>query len=132
MFISVKVGLQFVDYLYDIYIGKVRDNLSNSHGKRMADYIKENYKIDLSSVLSQIADNYSIGVYNNMYELEPNTNIKEKESNTQMSVLIRLIDKGNRDIKGTNAFTDAERFIENHIREIYTSYMYRKERENVS
>lgn len=94
----------------------------------MITYLKENYNLSLSELLKLIQNNYQVAKYDDLTIISFNNNIKYNISNDEeiyFLTLLKLINYGNLEIRGTNIFTETANYIRNNLGGIY-DYMWIK------
>lgn len=100
--------------------------------KVMNEYLKENYKITILDVIRQVSRKFEINYNDDSTILKLNNNTLEEKSQVKLSALVRLINDGNTEVKGTRILSKVKEYIHDNIQVIYSTYLYGKEREDVS
>ncbi len=127
MLVKNVVDRKFVgSYLPKLIYIKTKELSKNKRCKEMDNYLKNNLDITLRDAIKEICDNYTIKEVNDIYVLEPNGNLSYKGQ--RLDMLMRLIDIGNTEIKGTGIFTNACKFLNEHEKLIYFDYMQKGEK----
>ncbi len=113
-------------YIPTLMINRAVSLLNDKRVKLMDDYLKENYKVGIKEVLEQIINNYEINFIDGNVVFRLNNNTLETNSQIKLASLVRLIDDGTVDIKGTKVLTKVKNFIRDNARDICLAYFNRK------
>lgn len=121
-------------YLPAIMYKKALQLANDVRAKRMDEYLKETLKISLRDVINQVATSFEVNYEDNKTVLKLNNSILEKKSQEKLSALVRLINDGNTEVKGTKILDNLKKYIHDNVQVIYSSYIYHngKEKEDVS
>ena len=120
------VNDNFIRLIPKIIINKVVSLIVDNKYSAMQEYLKENYDITLEDIITQLATKgFSYSKVKDLYIIRINDNIKEEKSQEKLSTLVRLIDYGNRDVRGINLINASLEYIKNNLLNIYRYYHMR-------
>lgn len=107
-------------YLPILTVMLIKYYASMKNLKPINDYLKKNYQITVDDVLDSIK--LSFNKCNNVCSLSIDNNIIEPKSQEKVIALVKLIEYGNLDVKGLHVVDSTFRYIQSHLKEIYTTY----------
>ena len=117
------VNDNFIRLIPKIIINKVVSLIVDNKYSAMQEYLKENYDITLEDIITQLATKgFSYSKVKDLYIIRINDNIKEEKSQEKLSTLVRLIDYGNREVRGINLINSSLEYIKNNLLNIYRYY----------
>ena len=120
---SNNVSKKFVyEFIPDLIYSLIVHNVDEHKFDAMDEYLKTNIGIDYSTIgLIRFAlDNLEIKEVNGTYQIEVSNVIKINDYTLHQ--LMRLIDYGNNEVKGTRVFRDACNYIEGHKAMVIDDY----------
>lgn len=126
IFIKDIASENFVRFIPRFIIKRVIDKVNENKYVVMQDYLHEHYNIGIEDVINQLMLNgFSFSKVKSSFIIRINDNIKEIRSQEKLSTLIRLIDYGNREVRGVNLINSSIDFIKSNLLNIYRIYQMR-------
>lgn len=114
------VDEKFIRIIPKFIIKRIMDLIHENYYKVMQDYLKDNFDVTLEEVIVQLASKgFSYSKVKDLLIIRINDNIKEEKSQEKLSMLVRLIDYGNREIRGINLINSSIDYIRENILNIY-------------
>jgi len=122
------VDEKFIRTIPKFIIKRIMDLIHENYYKVMQDYLKDNFNVTLEEVIIQLArKGFSYSKVKDLLIIRINDNIKEEKSQEKLSMLVRLIDYGNREIRGINLINSSIDYIRANILNIYRIYQMKGE-----
>ena len=122
------VDENFIRTIPKFIIKRIMDLIHENYYKVMQDYLKDNFNVTLEEVIIQLArKGFSYSKVKDLLIIRINDNIKEEKSQEKLSMLVRLIDYGNREIRGINLINSSIDYIRANILNIYRIYQMKGE-----
>ena len=112
------------EYIPIIIESKIQSNYVNNKRRPIYKYIKDTYKISMSSLIRKVVDSLQFNIYDNYEVISINPNIFIK--NDKLISLVKLVDFGNLNIKGTKLFSSSMKWLQDNIEGIYAFYQSTK------
>lgn len=123
------VDEKFIRIIPKFIINRMMSLISKNNYKVMQDYLKDNFDLSLEEIVTQIAlKGFSYSKVKDLLIIRINDNIKEEKSQEKLSTLIRLIDYGNREVRGINLINSSIEYIRENILNIYRYCQMRGEK----
>lgn len=94
--------------------------LSNS---TLNNYLKEKYNVSLNYVASKIPSILSVSKIYNKFILSIDKNLATRELGGFAGEILKIIDDGNLEVKGTNLFNDTLKYVERKQKVLLSLYM---------
>lgn len=109
------------NYIPFVILSRIKSVAKKKNLNHINEFLKRNYSITVDDVLNAIE--FSINKYSKVYSIIINNNIIEQKSKEKVISLVKLIEYGNLEVKGTNLINSSFLYIKNHLNEIYMSYI---------
>ena len=123
------VDEKFIRIIPKFIINRMMSLISKNNYRVMQDYLKDNFDLSLEEIVTQIAlKGFSYSKVKDLLIIRINDNIKEEKSQEKLSTLIRLIDYGNREVRGINLINSSIEYIRENILNIYRYCQMRGEK----
>ena len=110
----------FIKVIPQFIIRRVLDLIDKNQYVAMQDYLKDNYNMSIEDVIKELSlKGFSYSKVKDLYIVKINDNIKSSKCQEKLSTLIRLIDYGNRDVRGVNLINSSIDYIKRNLLNIY-------------
>lgn len=94
--------------------------------KKMNDYLQKNYQITIEDVVKVLRyKGFSYSKVKNTYVVGVNYNTVESKTQLKLDTLVKLIDYGNREIRGIDLINSSMNYIIKNLLNIYRLYQMR-------
>lgn len=107
------------------YIYEKKD--SEKRSEIIDEYLKENFNIDLDTVIDNVCENLTIDEALGKYRIHVNFNRTEPITGQNINTLVNLIDYGNLEIRGINLINASFNYVQDHYTELYHLYLMKGE-----
>lgn len=91
----------------------------------MKQYLEDNYKLDIKEIILAVCNNIVVSRVGSDYILALNS--KSKKNDVSLDSLTRLVDYGNREVRGCELFDSGVRYLKSRINVIYYYSLVQKE-----